>query len=66
MDFLEAFTGMAEGFLESLEKLEQLRALENGIGIMVVETEFDSVEVDVPEDVEIVEKVLLKEGVHEK
>ena len=66
MDFLEAFTGMAEGVLESLEKLEQLRALENCIRIMVVETEFDSVEVDVPEDVEIVEKVLLKEGVQEK
>ena len=46
--------------LEAAEKLEQLRALENGIGIAVVRVEFDSVGVDAPEDVEWVERFLKK------
>jgi hypothetical protein len=41
--------------LESAEKLEQLRALENGIGIAVVKVDYDSVGVDVPADVKRVE-----------
>lgn len=45
--------------LEKIEKLEQLRALENGIAIQVVPTSFHSVGVDTPEDVSIVEKLLL-------
>lgn len=36
--------------LERLERLEQLRALEHGIRIMTVETRFDSIGVDTPED----------------
>jgi 3-deoxy-manno-octulosonate cytidylyltransferase (CMP-KDO synthetase) len=44
--------------LESAEKLEQLRALENGIQIAVVKVDYDSVGVDVPEDVKRVEKIL--------
>jgi 3-deoxy-manno-octulosonate cytidylyltransferase (CMP-KDO synthetase) len=44
--------------LENAEKLEQLRALENGIGIAVAKVEYDSVGVDVPGDVERVEKLL--------
>jgi 3-deoxy-manno-octulosonate cytidylyltransferase (CMP-KDO synthetase) len=44
--------------LENAEKLEQLRALENGIEIAVVKVNYDSVGVDVPEDVERVEKIL--------
>ena len=47
--------------LESAEKLEQLRALENGIEIAVVQVDYDSVGVDVPADIERVEK-LLKSG----
>ena len=46
--------------LETAEKLEQLRALENGIPIAVVKVEFDSVGVDAPEDVEWVERYLKK------
>jgi 3-deoxy-manno-octulosonate cytidylyltransferase (CMP-KDO synthetase) len=46
--------------LEAAEKLEQLRALENGIPISVVKVEFDSVGVDAPEDVEWVERYLKK------
>jgi 3-deoxy-manno-octulosonate cytidylyltransferase (CMP-KDO synthetase) len=44
--------------LESAEKLEQLRALENGIQIAVVKVNYDSVGVDMPEDVTRVEKIL--------
>jgi len=58
MDFLMQFTSLFEGSLESLEKLEQLRALEHGYKIKVVETMSDSVEVDVPEDVNTIEKIL--------
>ena len=44
--------------LENAEKLEQLRALENGIPIAVVQVDYDSVGVDVPEDVKRVEQIL--------
>ena len=44
--------------LEHAEKLEQLRALEHGIPIAVVTVDYDSVGVDVPEDVARVEKIL--------
>jgi 3-deoxy-manno-octulosonate cytidylyltransferase (CMP-KDO synthetase) len=44
--------------LETAEKLEQLRALENGIAIAVVQVNYDSVGVDVPEDVARVEQRL--------
>jgi 3-deoxy-manno-octulosonate cytidylyltransferase (CMP-KDO synthetase) len=57
MGFLLQFTRFSEGVLESAEKLEQLRALEHGIKIKVVETPFDSIEVDVPEDIKRVEKM---------
>lgn len=63
MAFLLRFTNLREGHLESLEKLEQLRALENGFKIAVPITKFDSVEVDVPQDVEAIEKIL---GFHVK
>jgi 3-deoxy-manno-octulosonate cytidylyltransferase (CMP-KDO synthetase) len=46
--------------LENAEKLEQLRALENGIGIAVVKVDYDSIGVDMPEDVARVEKILRK------
>jgi len=49
-DFLLRFAAMPPTFLEISEKLEQLRALENGIKIRVVETEFESIGVDTPDD----------------
>jgi 3-deoxy-manno-octulosonate cytidylyltransferase (CMP-KDO synthetase) len=48
--------------LERAEKLEQLRALENGIAIAVVTVNHDSVGVDAPEDVARVERLI---GSHE-
>ena len=48
---LEKFVKLPPGRLENCEKLEQLRALENGIGIHVlVEHELESIGVDTPED----------------
>lgn len=44
--------------LESAERLEQLRALENGISIAVATVDHDSVGVDVPADVERVERLM--------
>jgi 3-deoxy-manno-octulosonate cytidylyltransferase (CMP-KDO synthetase) len=46
--------------LENAEKLEQLRALENGIQIAVVKVDYDSIGVDAPEDVAKVEAILRK------
>jgi 3-deoxy-manno-octulosonate cytidylyltransferase (CMP-KDO synthetase) len=51
-DFLLAYSGLPVGPLEQAERLEQLRALENGHRIGVVETEYESLGVDTPEDLE--------------
>jgi len=44
--------------LEKAESLEQLRALEHGVPILAVETEYNPVGVDVPEDIALAEKRL--------
>jgi 3-deoxy-manno-octulosonate cytidylyltransferase (CMP-KDO synthetase) len=44
--------------LENAEKLEQLRALDNGIQISVVAVDYESIGVDVPADVQRVERIL--------
>ncbi|MBU0899986.1 hypothetical protein KKB54_04130 [bacterium] len=36
--------------LEEDEKLEQLRVLENGYSMLVIETKYESLSVDIPED----------------
>lgn len=51
-DFLLEYSSLPVGPLEQAERLEQLRALENGFRIGVVETEYDSLGVDTPEDLE--------------
>jgi 3-deoxy-manno-octulosonate cytidylyltransferase (CMP-KDO synthetase) len=49
---------LPQGELEKIEQLEQLRWMENGWKIRVAEVEHDAVSVDVPADVERVEKLL--------
>ncbi|MPQ76440.1 3-deoxy-manno-octulosonate cytidylyltransferase [Hydrogenovibrio sp. JE_KL2] len=56
--FVDAFNQLPMGRLENIEKLEQLRALEFGHKIKVVESLWDSPEVDVPGDIEIMEALL--------
>ncbi len=51
-DFLLQYSDLPVGPLEKVERLEQLRALENGYRIRVVETEYDSLGVDTPYDLE--------------
>jgi 3-deoxy-manno-octulosonate cytidylyltransferase (CMP-KDO synthetase) len=60
--FLLTFAGLPAGRLETAEKLEQLRALEYGYRIKVVETPHDSVEVDSPEDIQKVERMIKLHG----
>ena len=52
------FPTLPPGDLERLEQLEQLRWLENGFRIRVVEADYDAISVDVPADIERVEKLL--------
>lgn len=58
MKFLETFCLLPEGTLENIEKLEQLRVLEYGYKIKTIITEHDSPEVDLPEDIQRIEKLL--------
>jgi 3-deoxy-manno-octulosonate cytidylyltransferase (CMP-KDO synthetase) len=60
-DFLLRYVKLPQTPLEKAEKLEQLRALENGYKIRVLLTEHESIGVDTPEDIARVEK-LLKAG----
>ena len=56
--FLETFTRLPQGVLERLEALEQLRAIEHGYKIKVVETIYDSVEVDTCEELARVARII--------
>lgn len=51
-DYLLRFTSLPATDLELIEKLEQLRMLENGFRIKVVVTDFENLAVDTPEDLE--------------
>jgi len=50
MSFLQTFAQLSTGPLEAAEKLEQLRALEAGYSVQVIESAQDSFEVDTPAD----------------
>jgi len=56
--FLRRFVTLPEGRLERIERLEQLRALENGARIKVILTGGLSPEVDIPDDVQAAEEAL--------
>ena len=60
-DFLFTFRNLPKSSLENAEKLEQLRVLEYGYKIKTVETKFDTVGIDRPEDLKKAEEALLKE-----
>jgi len=58
VDFLQRFVTLPPGRWEDAEKLEQLRALEHGFPIHIVETTGDTLEVDTPEDLARLEAFL--------
>ena len=62
--FLFQFLNWEESSLEKAEKLEQLRILEHGHKIGVVESEKSSFGVDTPEDVAYIEKLIKERGIN--
>jgi 3-deoxy-manno-octulosonate cytidylyltransferase (CMP-KDO synthetase) len=61
-EFLNALAALEPTALERSESLEQLRALENGFAIRVIETRHDSIGVDTPADLERVRRLLTAEA----
>jgi len=62
---LEEIVALNPSPLEKAESLEQLRALENGIPIRIVKTDYrgrSAWSVDAPEDVPVVEEIIAREG----
>lgn len=57
-EFLSQYAKMEQTYLEKLEKLEQLRVLENEFNIKMIETEYEPIGVDVKEDLEKVRKIM--------
>ncbi len=57
-DFLFTYKNLPVSYLERVERLEQLRVLEAGFRIKVIETKHDTVGVDTPEDLERVKQYL--------
>jgi 3-deoxy-manno-octulosonate cytidylyltransferase (CMP-KDO synthetase) len=55
---LDRFVTLPESMLERTERLEQLRFLENGIQISVIETPYDTIGVDTEDDLRRVEEIL--------
>ena len=57
-EFLKLFVTMPESVLEHAEQLEQLRAVESGAKIRLIETEYSSIGIDTPEDLEQAKKIM--------
>ncbi|MBI4379500.1 MAG: 3-deoxy-manno-octulosonate cytidylyltransferase [Nitrospinae bacterium] len=57
-DFLLRFSELPPTPLEEIERLEQLRVLENGYKIKIIKTDYDSIGVDTPEDLEKVKQAM--------
>ena len=55
---METFVSLPQSCLEKTESLEQLRVIENGYSIHVSIVEYDSIGVDVPDDINRVEEML--------
>jgi 3-deoxy-manno-octulosonate cytidylyltransferase (CMP-KDO synthetase) len=60
--FLDYFASLPQGTLETIEKLEQLRPMEHGLRVKVVESSYDSIEVDTLSHIQDVEAVLSKQN----
>lgn len=58
MSFLQEFVQLGPSFLEQMECLEQLRALENGYAIGVVKVKDAPLEIDTPEDLQAANRMM--------
>ena len=63
-DLLLQYSDLPMGPLEKAERLEQLRAIENGYRIRVAETDYESLGVDTPEDLEKVSSMFEAFKIH--
>jgi 3-deoxy-manno-octulosonate cytidylyltransferase (CMP-KDO synthetase) len=61
-EFLLEYATLPQTPLEQAESLEQLRALEHGFRIRVVETQYESIEIDTPDDLERVRRLVAEEA----
>ena len=62
-EFLLTLAALPPTPLEQMELLEQLRALEHGYRVLAVQTRFDSIGVDTPDDLDRVRAVLERDDV---
>lgn len=60
-DFLLKYSRLNQTPLEKMESLEQLRAIENGFKIQMIETNYESIGVDTLEDLEKVREIIKNE-----
>lgn len=56
--FLLEFIKLPVGFIEALESVEPIRALENGYKICINETNYSSISVDLPEHIKLIEDAI--------
>lgn len=59
---LKRFVQQGPSHLEDVEKLEQLRLLENGFKIKLVQTDYQGLGVDRPGDIALIEKIIESQG----
>lgn len=60
---IQSFINFSPSPLEKIEKLEQLRFLENGIPIKVIQSRYRALGVDVPDDVQRIEEIIKEEEI---
>ena len=63
-DFLKQFVELEESPNERIEKLEQMRALDNGFKIKTMETQYEGIGVDIKEDIGKVEMYMKNRSVY--
>jgi len=65
-NFLQVFTRLEPTPLEQIESVDMMRAVEHGYRVKIVETDGRLIGVDIPEDIQRVEKVLLSDPLVER
>jgi 3-deoxy-manno-octulosonate cytidylyltransferase (CMP-KDO synthetase) len=65
-EFLLKFAALEPTALEQLESIDMIRVLEYGYRVKMVETEFETQAVDTPDDLSLVEKIMVKDPLFEE